>query len=200
MRKYKLTALLLCAAAALGPAVKHRSREWMLLVFFFGSWALDDLFWLLCQIFFSQSPILEVVADLSWYASYIFLYLLIRQVAPPHPGTRLRFLPWLAPVFTFGMAVFYMQWADYASNLIYASLMGLLMFASIRRLLDRERYREQYFLSAVTLIFCLLEYGLWTASCYWKDDILTNPYYWFDFLLTLCFPFFIVGTRKAVKE
>ena len=36
------------------------------------------LFWLLCQIFFGQSPILEVVADLSWYASYIFLYLLIR--------------------------------------------------------------------------------------------------------------------------
>ena len=83
------------------------------------------------------------MADLSWYASYIFLYLLIRLVAPPHSGTRLRFLPWLAPVFTFAMAVFYMQWADYASNLIYASLMGLLMFASIRRLLDRERYRAQ---------------------------------------------------------
>ena len=39
---------------------------------------------------------------------------------------------------------------------------------------------------------------LWTASCFWNDPIQFHPYYCFDLLLTLSFPFFLPAARKAV--
>ena len=86
------------------------------------------------------------------------------------------------------------------SNLIYAALMGLLLFSAITRLLDAERYRSQRFLSAMVMIFCLLEYCLWVASCFWTSESLFNVYYWFDLLLTISFLFFIPAVKRAVAE
>ena len=72
--------------------------------------------------------------------------------------------------------------------------MGLLLYSAIRRLAERRNR----FLPALILILCLLEYALWTASCFWNDELLLHPYYWFDFLLTVSFPFFLPAVRKAV--
>ena len=139
-----------------------------------------------------------MVSDLSWYASYIFLYMLLRHAAPPEGARETRFPPWLGPLFAGGMAAFFMQWGEIASNLIYALLMSLLLFSVIRRFLDKNQYRAQQPLSLVILVFCLLEYALWTSSCFFKGDGPENPYYWIDFLLTLCFVFFLPATGKAV--
>ena len=49
------------------------------------------------------------------------------------------------------------------------------------------------------LAFIALEYALWTASCFWVSDTLTNPYFWFDFLLTLVLLLFLPAVRKAVE-
>lgn len=49
------------------------------------------------------------------------------------------------------------------------------------------------------LTFTALEYALWTASCFWVSDTLTNPYFWFDFLLTLVLLLFLPAVRKAVE-
>ena len=84
------------------------------------------------------------------------------------------------------------------SNLIYAVLMGLLLFASLRRLTDGNGGGRSKALALLILLFCLLEYALWTASCFWTGETLGNPYYWFDFLLTLSFPFFLPAVKKAV--
>ena len=93
-----------------------------------------------------------------------------------------------------------MQWGEVLSNLIYASLMGLLMYAAIGRMANKGFYRKQFFLTVLILIFCLLEYGLWISSCFWHTETLTNPYYWFDFLLTASFLIFLRAIRKAVSE
>ena len=50
----------------------------------------------------------------------------------------------------------------------------------------------------ITLGFAALEYALWTSSCFWVSDTLTNPYFWFDFLLTAALPLFLPAVRKAV--
>ena len=85
------------------------------------------------------------------------------------------------------MAVFFMQWGEYFNNVVYAVLMGILLYASVHRLRDRQ----QRFLSALILIYCLLEYGLWISSCYWQESVLSEPYYWFDFALTASFFLFL---------
>ncbi len=186
--------LLLCVAAAVFMAVTRRSRTWTLLSFFYGSWFMGDLYWLVCYLYYDTMPQISIVSDLSWYASCIFLYLLLRQVSPPEK--RRRVLPWLGAVFAAGMAVFFMQWGEYLNNMIYAALMSLLLYASISRLLDGRRR----FLSALVLIYCLLEYGLWVSSCFWQESVLSEPYYWFDFLMTACFLAFLPATGKAATE
>lgn len=195
----QVTVLLACLGIALIRAVSQRERGWTLLFFFYGSWALGDLYWLLCLIFFDKSPQFSVVSDLSWYASFIFLYLLICQIAPPEKDSK-WLLPWLGPLFTTGMALYYMQWGNVISNLICAAMLGLLLYAAIARLLDRKTYGRQRFLCVMIIIFCLLEHGLWISSCIFEWDGLRNPYYWFDFLLTLSFPCFLPATKKAVAS
>ena len=193
----QLAVLLLCVGAALCRAVGRRSRTWTLLVFFFGSWWMGDLYWLICLIFFGATPRVSVVSDLSWYASYLFLYLLLQHAAPREAGGKKRLLPWLGPVFAAAMAVFFLQWGEFVGNLVCAVLMAQLLFAALQRLADGERNGGRRMLCLLTLLFCLFEYGLWTSSCFWAGDTFANPYYWCDLLLTALFPFFLPATGKA---
>ena len=185
----QVAVLLICVIAAAWQAVSRRSRAWTLLALFFGSWFLGDLYWLVCYLFYDTMPQISIVSDMSWYASFIFLYMLLRETVPLMKTKHL--LPWLGPVFAAGMAVFFMQWGEYFNNVVCAVLMGLLLYASIRRLQDGQNR----FLSALILIYCLLEYGLWISSCFWQRSVLSEPYYWFDFALTASFLLFIPATK-----
>lgn len=195
----QIATLLICAAVSLYRTAKYKSRTWTQAFFFYGSWALGCVYWLLCLIFYEDTPQISVVSDLSWYAALILLYMILRRVAPPELCGKIGILPWLGPVFTFGMAVFFMTRGEILSNLIYAVLMGLLLFSAIRRLTAGEVFRKQRFFVISVLILCLLEYGLWVASCFWDADSLSNPYYWFDFLLTAEFAALLPSIREAVK-
>lgn len=92
-----------------------------------------------------------------------------------------------------------MQWGNIVSNLIYGALMGLVMFAALHRLSGSEQYGHVKMLCVLTLVLCLLEYTMWTISCYYEGEDIGNPYYLFDLLITVIFPFFLRGTRKAVE-
>ena len=89
----QIIALLICVAVALVRALRWRSRTWTLLGFFFGSWVLGDLYWTFCLIFYNTMPVVSIVSDLSWYASYIFLYMLLRHTALPETARERRLLP-----------------------------------------------------------------------------------------------------------
>ena len=197
---FQIAVLLVCVSVALSRAIRQHSRTWTLLAFYYGCWILGDLYWLLCLIFFGATPLVSVVSDLSWYAAFILLYLLLRMTAPPGSHREKRLLPWLGLAFTLGMAAFFIQWGEYISNLVYAGLMGLLLFSSIRRLMDAQDYPAQRSLCTAILIVCMLIYGLWVSSCFMKAEVITEPYYWFDFLLTLSFVLLLPATQKAVAE
>ena len=129
----QLAVLILCVAVALYRAVELRSRRWTLLSFFYISWVLGDCYWLLCVIFYGDTPRISVVSDLSWYVSYVLLYLMLRQIAPPEECAGNRILPWLGPLFTGAMVPVFIRWGNIPGNLICAVLMGLLLFAAIWR-------------------------------------------------------------------
>ena len=193
----QIAVLLVCIIVALFYAVRMRNRAWTLLAFVIGSWWMGEIFWSGCLLLLGDMPLVGWVSDLNWYASFVFLYLLLRELAPPEG--RIGFLPWFGPMFTFGMVLYFIQWGEILNNIVYASLMGLLLFAALRRLRDRERYGPQRFLCVMILILCLLEYALWTASCIWREESWANPYYWCDILLTGCFPFFLPATKRVMS-
>ena len=196
----QIASLLICASIAVYRAAKYKSRTWTQAFYFYGSWALGGIYWLLCLLFYNDTPQISIVSDLSWYAALIFLYMILRRVAPPEDAGKVGFWPWLGPIFTVGMAFFFMFHGEIISNLIYAGLMGLLLFSAIRRLTDGDLYKNQRFFSITVLILCLLEYGLWVSSCFWSGDTLANPYYWIDFLLSAGFFVLIPAIKKAVGK
>ena len=189
---FQITILLVCAAVALRRAISLQSKAWTLLFFFYGTWLLGD--------FYGEKPQISIISDLNWYASYTFLYFLLLQVSPPSEKHISGILPWLCPVFSIIMAVFYMQWGKIIDNLILAALMGLLLFSVTHRLADRKHYVRSRFICWVILFFCLMDYGLWTSSCFvdaYNDKF--NLYYLFDILLSLGFVFFLPSVKKAAK-
>ena len=190
--------LFVCLILSLRRAVLKRDKAWVLLTLFYASFFLGDAYWLLCLVFYGDTPLITIVSDLNWYASFILLYLLIMQILPPDLEGRKRLFPWAGPVFSAAMAIFYMQYGAILSNLVYASLMGLLLYASLSRIGDRLLSGKQRFFCLTVLLFCMIIYGLWTVSCFWDGDTLQNPYYWFDILLTGSFPFLEYTVKKAV--
>ena len=195
-------ALLLALTARSGMlAARERRRGGALLALFYGCYALGDLYYLLFLLFYGHTPQLSFAPDLSWYAGYAHLFLLLQEVCTPDERRYRHPALWLAPVFVVGMCAFYLQWGDVISNLISAVLMILLLTHAVRGLLylrGRPEEGNRRALYCVTLMLCALEYGAWTASCFWAGDTWANPYFWFDALLTASFALFLPAYRRAV--
>ena len=103
----QIIVLLICASIALYKAITQRSQTWVLAFLFFGSWVLGDIYWLVCLLFYGKTPQISIVSDLSWYASYIFLYLLLYHRSAPDKESIKHLIPWLGPIFAAGMAIFF---------------------------------------------------------------------------------------------
>ena len=199
----QLAVLLVCAGIALGWSIRDRAGTAMLLFLFLVSYALGDLYWLLYLIFYGHTPRIFYVSELSWYAAFLFMYMLVQKRAGPEARAFRHPALWLLPVFCVGMAVFYMHWGDYPGNVICAVLMSLLLYHTVRGLVILRTHREKDAnrpLYIAALVFCILEYGSWTASCFWTGDTWTNSYFLFDCLMTAYIPFLLASYRKAVAE
>ena len=189
----------LCTFTALGLAIRSRSREWVLFGLFSGSYFLGDLYWLFFLVFYGNTPRFSLIPDMSWYASFLFLNLLLFYAGggkrPQH-----RKILWLVPAFTAAMCIFYMQWGEYVSNLIYAFLLTLILWQAIGGLFACQKGEKNRTLYGMAGLFCAIEYGMWTASCFFKSEGLTNPYFWLDLLLSVSFLLFLPAVRKAVDR
>ena len=195
----QIAILSICCIFTLVKMLSIRGKSWILLFFFYGSFLLGDLYWQVCLIFYGDKPQIAVVSDLSWYAAYLFLFLLLRTAWESEKTDS--FIPYLALIFTAGMAAFYIREGNIISNIIYAALMGLLLFTVVNGLLHKNEGEEHFSpLYLTVLIFCFFEYAMWTASCFWERAVFRHAYYVFDLLLTLCFPCFITMLSISDKK
>ncbi|MBO5995351.1 MAG: hypothetical protein J6Q41_07550 [Firmicutes bacterium] len=195
---FQILMLLISAGISLSLALKTHKKSWILLSLFYGCWVLGDIYWQLCLMLFGDIPQLSLVSDLSWYASFIFLYILLRYVEPKS-GFSKHFLPWLGPIFTFAMALFFIfqngVW-QVGSNLVCALFMGILLYASISRIMDHKKEGTRGYLCVMVLFLILMEYGMWISTSFVLEDNLMHPYYWFDILLSISFVLYIPALKK----
>lgn len=207
--------LLLTGSCAVSAAIfyfRQKKSVWILLSLFSGSYFLGDLYWLLALIFYQKTPEFSYIANLNWYvASYVFLILLLSyirdedtagQFAPGQMIRRHRALL-LVPVFTGGMCIYYMQEGDYLANFLAAAFMTLIIMLTLDDYLllnarKPDDPRCNFYL--VVLLFCLAEYGLWTASRIWGEDSSAGAYFCIYFLLSCAFLLFPAALRKVAAE
>lgn len=198
----QLSLLAVCAVLAGTYAFRNRDMNAGILTMFFGSYVLGDTYWLLYRIFRGFTPYVFYVSDLSWYAAYLFLFLLLQRLAPEEERKTFSVI-WVLPgIFTGLMAAFYMQWGDIFGNLVTAVLMFLLLLYPIRGLMyisGHPEARSRRMLYIAVLVFVAFEYLTWTASCFFSGDTLANPYYWLDFMITPCAILLLPAYRKAVE-
>jgi len=202
----QLTVTATCMVIALHRAVRRESREWVLLGLFYALFFMGDLYWSLMLAFYGKTPEYFYVSEIGWYSSYLFLDLLLRQLASDEEMEYHHKVLWIAPAFTVAMAVFYMQYGDFIVNAIVAVLMGFLLWRSIRGLVysragsgnaDNTGMRPLYW---SMLAFCLIEYCEWTASCFMAREDVRMLYFAFDAAMTLVLILLIPALGKAVHE
>ena len=196
-----------CAVIAFYYGVLHKDRMWVLLALFYAIFFLGDLYWMLYIVFYNNATPVFYVSDYSWYASYLFLLMLLIQINIKNSKDyvfRLRPAFLLIPAFTIGMGVFYMLRGDILSNLVAIVLMTGLIWHAVYGLTYLQEHPEQgtsrRMLFIVTLLFCFSEYAMWTSSCFWMGETIFNVYYWFDILLSVSFVLFLPAMRRVVAE
>ena len=192
-----VTALGFCAA--LRAYFRSRWQPWFLLACFYGTFALGTLYWTLHLLLRQETPQIFYVSDLAWIASFFFL-LALTLTLPGAAGRSFRTrLCWLVPVVCLPQFALYLTHGDILSNILMCGMTMLLAWCAVRGLVWAKRSggaRLRRFHGTV-LAFAALEYALWTSSCFWVSDTLTNPYFWFDFLLSLVLLLLLPALRKA---
>lgn len=207
----------LCTVIAARKGILLRSRAWIVLALASGVFFLGDLYWELFLVLYGHTPGYSYIPYLSWYASYLFLLLLLVELKGTQKSGKKRKILWIIPVFSAGMCVFYMQYGDWIGNIITAVFMSLLMWHALDMLLSlkdsqkassgmnsemsgtvSERGHGKAAIFAVVFLFCIVEYAAWTATCFGDYETLAHPYFWLDTLLSAVFLLFPAALGKAV--
>ncbi len=197
----EITVVCICFALTLSRALRTRKKGWILQTLIYASYLLADLYWTLYLFFLGKTPAVFYISELSWCAAYLFLILLLLHYLPDTKPSPRNPVFWIIPIFVIAMMIFYMTFGDYLLNLTEAVLMCILMIRSAEGLYElRGTGDRRITLCVVTFAFCLIEYMVWTASCFWQGDTIRNSYFWFSLLLIGSHPFFLWAVRKAEDE
>lgn len=195
----------ICTVYSAYRAVLSGRREWILLGLFSGVFFLGDVYYILYLILYSSTPFESFIPYLCWYTSYYFLILLIMFIKFEKRRWKPSATMFLIPVFTAVMCAFFIyEGGDAFSNLLTLCLMTVLLWNSVEGLKnlasDGDSQNPKGKIYVLTIVFCFLEYAMWTASCFWIGDRITNPYFWFDTMLSVCFILYAAQMRKVVDE
>ena len=205
----QIAILCACTFYSLFRMVGSEHKEWTRLFYCFGSFLMGDVYWQVCILFEKESSPISYVANLCWYTSFIMLLLTEMMIIRANQNEEAvmspaaRYIPIIGPVFTVGMAVFYMQLGDYVNNVICAVLMGALLFVAIRSFfleLDENKKHSVRIFCGMVILYVFFEYGAWTASCFYESEFMDKVYVVFDYLMTFSFPVFIPLTAKVLRK
>ena len=176
---FEIVVIAFCFSVSLRSVMRERKRSRTLLALFYAAMLLGNLYWTLYLFFFRRTPQVFYVSELSWLAGFLFLILLLRHYQTDAERAVRSPILWIIPAFVTGMMLFYFKWGDYLLNLADAFLMGILMVRSAQGLIAQGKKPDgRKMLYAVMMAFCLIEYALWTSSCFWMGDTIKNPYFW----------------------
>ena len=183
--------------------LKDRKQAYFLLTCFYGCFALGSLYWTLYLLLFSETPQVFYVSEFGWVSGVVFLHLL--QYTLSSDGER-RFLTGkalIAPLIGVPLCVFYCTFGDVLSNLLWCSMMIVVSYHSIRgliyALIQTGTARKIRYFHIGVLCYVAVEYALWLSGCLWPGYSISNPYCWFDLLLTGCLFALLPATGKAVQ-
>lgn len=194
----QLVILGICTGVTLYRAVTKQRRSWVIITLFYAAFFFGSLYWELFYMFRGDTPTKFYVAEFSWYVSYMFLFLFLRdQRDPAVRGMKCR-IKWLIPVFAGGLSIYFMTFGQISSNIVSAILMSLVGMEAVKGLHSGNTVKRPVYI--LTLIFFILEYLLWTSSCLFDEVSVSNPYYYIDILISVVLFVLMLCVRKALRN
>ena len=181
----------------------RRQTHFLLLLCFYGCFALGALYWTLYLLLFDTTPRVFYVSEFGWIASVIFLRILQATLSSPEERAFHCREAWLSPLAGVPLLAFYCTYGDILSNLIGCGMMIWLSFCAIRGLVysngQTGAARHMRYFHIGVLCFAGSEYLLWTVGCFWPNTSPASPAFWCDVLLTLAILGLLPATGKAVE-
>lgn len=182
---------------------KSRLQAYLLLTCFFATYMVGTLYWTLHILLFNYTPQVFYVSELAWIASEVFLLTLTYTLSSPEERKFRHPALWLVPIFCIPQLILYLLYGDILLNILICGLTMAVGWNSSRVLIYARnqggRLRARQIFHIVVLSIIILKYCLWTSSCFWVSDTYTNPYFWFDFLLTGSIFALLPVSKKAVE-
>ena len=183
--------------------LRSRRQPYFLLCCFYGCFGFGLLYWLLYTLLVTDAPPMFYVSDIGWISCFLFLLLLQYSLVDKEERALHSRLPWLALVIEIPLTAYFISIGDVLYNLIVGALMAAMLRLAIRGLVWQSKQPKQdpgkWFFHLVTIGYILLENCLWLSSYPWAGDTLANPYFWFDFAVTVSILALFPAVRKAVK-
>lgn len=164
-------------------AIKSKKQGWIFTALFYLSFGMGLTYWVLYIVLFNSAPQVFFVSELSWTAAYIFLAMsLVSDISEEEKKFKVGFLPWILPIFSFIMCIFFCLRGSYLENILMGTTMAICGFFAARGIIfaKQKNQKDRFFTCCAVLIFFAAEYLLWISSYFWIDDTLINPYFLTD--------------------
>lgn len=182
---------------------KSHKQPFFLLACFYGAFSLGTLYWALHILLLQESPQMFYVSELGWVASYVFLLAIEITMSNPEERKVKTPLMLLPPLLFIPQFFLYLTRGDSFFNLLMCGITMVIAVYAVRSMVYIKKHKEKpqkaFWFHLTVLFFVVLEYALWTWSCFWVSDTLTNPYFWCDFLLSAVMLLLLPAMRKAAE-
>lgn len=193
-----------CAINSGSLAIRHFSQRYAILTFFYITFALGSLYWLVYLLINSYTPKIFYVSDLSWIASLLFMLMLCVTAGSPEEKQYRSTAAWVVTLILIVLSGIILRWGDYLMAILWLGLLILIAFFAVRGWSFAYKQSglkkdKQLFYGAV-LIFVFIDFGLLLASGFFPEISIDTPYIWFDFALSLSLASLLPATIWGLSD
>lgn len=156
-------------------------RGYLYLVVFFLSSFFSDYYWTIYTLVMHYNPnVSEFLAYLGWSVGYVFLLLAVLHIRKE--GAKRYFHPVILwPVLTNACQFFiYIKYGGIFNNLCQVGITTAIMIVCMQELMYYFKNKKSGaafpYLATLALLFTILEYGMWTSSCFFWNAGFLDPY------------------------
>ncbi|OON88009.1 hypothetical protein BXO88_02215 [Oribacterium sp. C9] len=175
----------------------------LLLIYFLASF-LSEYYWTIYSLTMGSYPnVSEFTAYLGWNIGYLILLIASYYIRPDEAKNTLHPLVFLPALVNVPQFLLYIQYGGILNNIWQVGTTTLTMIFCLQSIIyfykGKTTTTEFPLFSVLVLIYLVLQYIMWTVSCYSWDGELSNPYLYCSILGAVTSIFFTYGVLRFYK-
>ncbi len=184
--------------------IENPKRVYKFLIVFFLSNFLSEYYWTNYILVMHRYPDVSMfMAYLGWNIGYLFLFLSVFALRIKGSNRYFHPLMLLPVLFAIPQFLLYIQYGGILNNIWEVGITTSTMVLCLQQLIyyHKRRSNDRVFphLSLLVLLYLILEFGSWTATCFSWPSELMSPYFYFSLIDAVICTFFAYGAYKSQR-